>query len=130
MSTLCLRHLVALLCGAGVFIGFQTRGVAQSSGAGAPTFKVDPTWPLEMPNKWILGAVTGGFVDAKQHVCVPHLPETLTEEETSAQQKPPTGTCCAAAPPVVEFDAQGKVVQGWGQGSMDDTANWPRNPHG
>jgi DNA-binding beta-propeller fold protein YncE len=40
------------------------------------------------------------------------------------------GTCCAAAPPVIEFDAQGKVVQGWGQGSMDDTSNWPRDPHG
>ena len=40
------------------------------------------------------------------------------------------GTCCAAAPPVIEFDAQGKVVQGWGQGSMDDTSSWPRNPHG
>ena len=47
-----------------------------------------------------------------------HLPETLTEEETSAEQKPPIGTCCAAAPPVIEFDAQGKVVQGWGQGPM------------
>src|SRR3954468_5754231 len=130
MSTLCLRHLVALLCGAGVFIGFQTRGVAQSAGAGAPTFKVDPSWPLEMPNKWILGAVTGVFVDSKQHVWVTHLPETLTEEETSLQQKPPIATCCAAAPPVIEFDAQGKVVQGWGQGSIDDTSNWPRNPHG
>jgi DNA-binding beta-propeller fold protein YncE len=95
-----------------------------------PTFKVDPAWPLEMPNKWIMGAVTGVFVDAKQHVWVTHLPETLTEEETATQQTPPIGTCCAAAPPVLEFDARGKLVQGWGQGSMDDTSNWPRNPHG
>jgi DNA-binding beta-propeller fold protein YncE len=110
-----------------------SRVSGQSSGAAAqsaPTFKVDPAWPLEMPNKWILGAVTGVFVDAKQHVWVTHLPETLTEEETSVQQKPPIGTCCVAAPPVVEFDAQGKVVQGWGQGPMDDTSGWPRNPHG
>jgi hypothetical protein len=28
-----------------------------------------------------MGAVTGVFVDAKQHVWVTHLPETLTEEE-------------------------------------------------
>jgi hypothetical protein len=34
-----------------------------------------------MPNHWIMGAVTGVFVDAKQHVWVTHLPETLTEEE-------------------------------------------------
>ncbi len=26
------------------------------------------------------------------------------------------GTCCKAAPPVLEFDQNGKVVQGWGQG--------------
>src|ERR1700681_3863396 len=47
----------------------------------APSFKVDPSWPLEMPNHWIMGAVTGVFVDAKQHVWVTHLPEVLTEEE-------------------------------------------------
>jgi sugar lactone lactonase YvrE len=121
-----------LLCAVALTV-FESRANGQSSRAaaqGVPAFKVDPTWPLDMPDKWILGAVTGVFVDAKQHVWVTHLPETLTEEETSATQKPPIGTCCVAAPPVVEFDAQGKVVQGWGQGSMDDTSNWPRNPHG
>src|SRR5689334_29428 len=92
-----------------------------------PTFKVDPSWPQEMPNHWILGAVTGVFVDAKQHVWVTHLPETLTEEELYEEPwnvvTPPTpgrggapaaaaaprekpvkiGTCCKAAPPVLEF---------------------------
>jgi DNA-binding beta-propeller fold protein YncE len=115
----------ALVCCALVF---GPRLTGQSTGT--PVFKVDPSWPQELPNKWILGAVTGVFVDAKQHVWVTHLPETLTEEETSIEQKPPIATCCAAAPPVVEFDAQGKVVQAWGQGSPDDTSKWPRNPHG
>src|SRR3954469_25686136 len=45
----------------------------------APAFKVDPSWPQEMPNHWIMGSVTGVFVDSKQHVWVTHLPETLTE---------------------------------------------------
>ena len=40
------------------------------------------------------------------------------------------GSCCKAAPPVLEFDQQGKLVQGWGQGSYDDMSNWPREPHG
>lgn len=123
----------------------------------APTFKVDPTWPQEMPNHWIMGAVTGVFVDAKQHVWVTHLPETLTEEElyeepwnvvtppapaggrggaaagapAAPREKPvQIGTCCKAAPPVLEFDQQGKLVQGWGQGSYDDMTDWPREPHG
>ncbi len=95
-----------------------------------PSFKVDPAWPQEMPNHWIMGAVTGVFVDAKQHVWVTHLPETLTEEELYEQQTPPMGTCCKAAPPVLEFDQQGKLVQGWGQGSMTDFSTWPREPHG
>ena len=107
-----------------------------------PTFKVDPSWPQEMPNHWIMGAVTGVFVDAKQHIWVTHLPETLTEEELYEEpwnvagldpSKPrpvQLGTCCKAAPPVLEFDQQGKLVQGWGQGSYDDTSQWPREPHG
>src|SRR5205809_1582836 len=118
----------ALVVGAVTFIASQPRVVGQSTAA--PSFKVDPAWPQEMPNRWIMGAVTGVFVDAKQHVWVTHLPETLTEEELYEQQKPPMGTCCKAAPPVLEFDAQGKLVQGWGQGSMDDFSNWPRDPHG
>ena len=120
-----------------------------------PSFKVDPSWPLEMPNHWIMGAVTGVFVDAKQHVWVTHLPETLTEEElyeepwnvvapaapgggrggaaapAAPKEKPvQIGTCCKAAPPVLEFDQQGKLVQGWGQGSFTDFTDWPREPHG
>lgn len=102
----------------------------QAKPAGAPAFKVDPSWPLEMPNNWILGAVTGVFVDARNHVWVTHLPETLTEEETSMTLTPPIATCCQAAPTVLEFDPAGKIVQGWGTGPMEDTSTWPRNPHG
>lgn len=119
-----------LVCAAAVAM-FAPHTTAQTkTPAGVPSFKVDPAWPQELPHKWILGAVTGVFVDAKQHVWVTHLPETLTPEELGAEQKPPLGTCCVAAPPVLEFDANGKLLQGWGQGSLDDTSNWPRNPHG
>jgi DNA-binding beta-propeller fold protein YncE len=126
------------------------------AGAKVPTFKVDPSWPLEMPNHWIMGAVTGVFVDAKQHIWVTHLPEVLTEEELYEEpwkvvpppppgggragaaaaaavpkEKPvQIGTCCKAAPPILEFDQQGKLIQGWGQGSYDDMTDWPREPHG
>jgi streptogramin lyase len=116
-----------LICGAAL-VSSESRVNGQSSGT--PSFKVDPSWPLDMPNHWIMGAVTGVFVDARQHVWVTHLPETLTEEELYEQQTPPMGTCCKAAPPVLEFDQQGKLVQGWGQGSMTDFSNWPREPHG
>jgi len=141
MPNLRLPYICAALiaCGAAV-ITLEPRISGQA--AAVPAFKVDPSWPQEMPDHWIMGAVTGVFVDAKQHVWVTHLPETLTEEELyeepwkvagldPAKPKPvQMGTCCKAAPPVLEFDQQGKLVQGWGQGSFTDFTDWPREPHG
>lgn len=94
------------------------------------TFSVDPTWPQEFPNHWVMGSVTGVFVDSKDHVWITSLPETLTEEELYEEQVPPQGTCCKQAPVVIELDQNGKVVQGWGEKAKEDPANWPRNPHG
>src|SRR5262245_29915202 len=118
-----------IVSGTHVSIAADEPAQGAASTARVPSFRVDPTWPQELPNKWILGAVTGVFVDAKDHVWVTHLPETLTEEETSLVQKPPIATCCAPAPTVLEFDAQGKIVQGWGEPTQD-IAVYPRNPHG
>ena len=103
---------------------------ARDATGDVPTFTVDPSWPLEMPDKWIMGAVTAVFVDAQDHVWVTHLPETLTPEEISAVQDPPLGTCCVPAPVVIEFDAQGNVVQGWGDPATQDISEFPRNAHG
>lgn len=109
--------------------GDATAGTAGSAN-GIPSFQVDPSWPHEMPDDWIMGAVTAVFVDAGDHVWVTHLPETLTPEETSAVQDPPMGICCRPAPVVVEFDADGNVVQGWGVPTEQDVSEFPRNAHG
>ena len=97
--------------------GSEVRGASANRRAAAagPTFKVDATWPQEFPNHWVMGSVTGVFVDAKDHVWITHLPETLTEEELYEEQTPPMATCCKAAPTVIELDQNGKVVQGWGE---------------
>ena len=124
---LSLLILLAILVG-GIASGRDVAN-AQAKPA-APRFQVDPAWPLELPNNWILGSVTGVFVDAKQHVWVTHLPETLTEEELYQMQKPPMGTCCAPAPVVLEFDEKGKLVQGWGDAATQDVSQFPKNPHG
>ena len=109
-------------------------GTAQSPATlatgGIPMFQVDTSWPKEMPNLWILGSVTSVFVDSNDHVWITHLPETLTPEETSAAQDPPIGECCLPAPVVIEFDANGNVVQGWGDPSTQDVSEFPRNAHG
>src|SRR5256885_12321599 len=98
MITIRRRHLPLAL----LFCALARTASAQS----APIFKVDPSWPLDMPDHWIMGAVTGVFVDAKQHVWVTHLPETLTEEElyeepwkVVAPATPGRGGAAAAAAP-------------------------------
>ena len=54
--------LSAALTGCGPEADLATPA-AQAPG-GVPTFRVDPTWPREMPNQGIVGAVTAVFVDA------------------------------------------------------------------
>lgn len=136
MLTLTLLLAVAFgaaACGAGPDEGADASALGTltaSSAAGIPTFTVDPGWPREMPDLWIMGAVTSVFVDADDHVWVTHLPETLTPEETSAVQDPPLGTCCVPAPVVIEFDADGNVVQGWGDAGTQEVSEFPRNAHG
>ena len=96
----------------------------------APTFAVDPSWPQQLPNDWILGSITSVFVDDQDHVWITHLPETLTPEEIAAVQDPPMGECCVPAPVVIEFDTDGNVVQGWGDPATQDVSEFPRNSHG
>jgi sugar lactone lactonase YvrE len=121
--------LVLAACGTESSGADQAQSASGSAG-GVPTFTVDPTWPREMSDDWIMGSVTAVFVDDRDHVWVTHLPETLTEEETSAVQEPPIGICCVPAPVVVEFDPDGNVVQGWGDPSTQDVSEFPRNAHG
>jgi DNA-binding beta-propeller fold protein YncE len=132
-ASLAVLPIFLTACGSGPATGPAPAPAASSastpgSGSGA-MFQVDPAWPRELPNNWILGAITGVYVDSKDHVWVTHLPETLTPEETSAVQTPPIGTCCAPAPAVLEFNPQGELVQAWGEPSQDISL-WPRNPHG
>ena len=110
--------------------GMETGDASDSGSQGVPSFEIDPSWPLEMPNDWIMGSVTAVFVDAMDHVWITHLPETLTPEETSAVQDPPIGMCCVPAPIVIEFDQGGNVVQGWGDPTTQDVSEFPRNAHG
>lgn len=131
LSILLLGSALPLLAGcAGEGDTTPATGTATASSGGVPSFTVDPSWPLEMPNDWIMGSVTAVFVDAQDHVWVTHLPETLTPEELSAVQAPPMGLCCRPAPVVIEFDPAGNVVQGWGDPATQDVSEFPRNAHG
>ncbi len=98
-----------------------TRAAAQA--AAAPRFAVDPAWP-SLPPQWTLGQVTGVAVDDRDHVWVLHRPWSLTDDEKAQN---PEAACCTAAPPVLEFDASGRYLSGWG--GPGPGFEWPEDEH-
>ncbi len=123
--------------------------IAQAEG---PAFKIDPMWPKELPNNWVMGQVAGVSIDENDHIWVLHRPRSLTANEAAAAgEKPTSRICCTPAPSVLEFDQAGTLVSAWGGpggkaqlGQVDvyngqtvpraDTANlgydWPATEHG
>ena len=89
----------------------------------APGFAVDPLWP-KMPPQWILGQVSGLDVDARDHVWIIQRPWSLNDDEKA---KNPEAACCTPAPPVMEFDAAGNYIQGWG--GEGPGYEWPKDEH-
>src|SRR5580698_1763738 len=65
-----------------------------------PVYKVDPNWPKQLPNNWIVGQIGGMAVDKDDHIWVLHRPRSLTPDEAAAAQVPPLASCCVPAPSV------------------------------
>jgi DNA-binding beta-propeller fold protein YncE len=76
---------------------------AQAQGPG-PQFVVDPTWPKPLPEKWVIGQVSGVCVDAQDNVFIVNRNDMTDKEEEIAQQ----------APPYIELDSEGNVVNSFG----------------
>src|SRR4051812_9986134 len=80
-----------------------------------PKFAVDPLWPKQLPDNFIMGDLAGISVDAQDHVWVITRQKTLdTTDYLGAEKMPPASVCCRHAPAVIEFDPDGNFVQGWG----------------
>jgi hypothetical protein len=117
-----LAHLVTI--GA---LGYAVVPAAKAAGPmthimapAAPIFRVDPSWPKPLPNHWIVGAVVGVAVDARDHVWIAHRPSTLQPNETRSIWQ--------AAPPVLEFDVDGTLRSSWG--GPGPGYEWPQLEHG
>jgi hypothetical protein len=93
---------------------------AQGPSVSVPRFRVDAAWPKPLPNHWIVGAVAGVAVDARDHVWITHRPSTLQPNETRSIWR--------AAPPVLEFDQDGALVSSWGGPGAG--YEWPQLEHG
>ena len=77
----------------------------------APSFQVDPVWP-KMPKQWILGQVSGLDVDAPRSR-LDH-PAAVVAERRREDARTRKRSAARPAPPVMEFDAAGNYLQGWG----------------
>ncbi|MEO7156986.1 MAG: hypothetical protein ABI039_05455 [Vicinamibacterales bacterium] len=93
---------------------------AAQSRTDVPQYAVDSAWPKPLPNFWILGAVAGVAVDRQDHVWIVHRPSTLQPNETRSIWR--------SAPPVLEFDADGQLLQSWGGPGAG--YEWPDLEHG
>jgi DNA-binding beta-propeller fold protein YncE len=116
------RNLLVVTAGLAVAVPVATlsnggtQAQAPTTAGRVPVFEVDLAWP-KLPNNWVVGHVASVAVDRFDHVYLLHRPNTIPEDRRKN-----------AAPPVLEFDASGKFVNGWGgPGSGYD---WPDSEHG
>jgi DNA-binding beta-propeller fold protein YncE len=124
-ATLALSLLVAL----GVAQHYlQSSVTAASDGQMVPHFEVDPFWPQPLPNQWILGSVIGVDVDERDHVYIVHRTDDNNFRKAELGIDNGISECCTAAPQVLEFDADGMVVNGWG--GPGEGYTWPATNHG
>jgi DNA-binding beta-propeller fold protein YncE len=114
--------IAALLVGLGLAErALEKAALAQRTAA--PAFQVDPMWP-KVPKQWMLGQVAGLSVDARDHVWILQRPWSLASDEKAED---PAAPCCHPAPPVMEFDAAGNYLQGWG--GEGEGYEWPADEH-
>jgi hypothetical protein len=78
-----------------------------------PKYEVDPLW-AKIPDNWVVGPLGAACVDARDHVWVLHRQEGVTQEMLAGRDRLSGSRARIKAPPVIEFDAQGNVVNSWG----------------
>jgi len=96
--------------------------------ADAPKYRVEANWPKPLPNQWLMGQVGGVAVDRNDRIWILQRPRSLTVDEAGAAQVPPRSECCFPAPAVMQFDAEGNLLQAWGGPSPN--WDWPTTEHG
>ena len=118
-----------------IFGNLTGAALAADASKAYPKFAVDPLWPKQLPDNFIMGDLAGIGIDANDHVWVLTRQKTLdTTAYLGLEKTPVTSVCCRHAPAVIEFDPDGKFVQGWGGPyTPTDTAakfDWPDHEHG
>lgn len=72
---------VLLVAGALFAVG---DALAAPGNAGSPNFRVDESWPGQLPNNWLIGQVGGIAVDRNDNIWILQRPRSLTGDEAGA----------------------------------------------
>ncbi len=94
--------------------GPESAPLDTSLSSGGATFVVDPFWPRELPDGWLLGNVVGVATDSADNVWIIHRPNSQTG--------------AADTPPVIALGPAGDVVQSWG--GPGEGYDWGTQTHG
>ena len=68
----------------------------------APMFEVDPLWPKNLPNHWLMGPTIGVDVDSQDNIWVLHrnTPNNFQgATEIGMVMDPPVSECCQPGTP-------------------------------
>ena len=113
-----IRGAAALLAAAAFLCLYACGSTTPQSGPAreVPRFEADPSWP-KLPDKWVWGQVSSVALDERDHAWILQRPGSIRTDQKGR-----------AAPPVMEFDAAGVFVQGWG--GPGEGYDWPEIEHG
>jgi len=107
---------IAIVVAVAAISNRDARAQASPTTRQVPVFEVDTSWP-KLPNGWVLGQTPGVAVDSHDHIWMLHRPRTVPEAQRAL-----------AAPPLLEFDADGTFLRGWG--GSGPGFDWPDSEHG
>jgi len=112
----------------------ESAAMAMGDGPMVPMFAVDPLWPKNLPDHWLMGPTIGVDVDSTDTIWLVHRntpDQFVARTEVGLAQDPPLSECCQPGPPVLAFDQDGNLVYSWG-GPGTETGDyvWPGSNHG
>lgn len=104
----------AILCALGVLGAAISLQAQRPAGAASPSFRVDPFWPKELPNNWVVGNVVGVAADSHDNVWIVHRPNSQAGADKT--------------PAVLAFDPAGNLIRSFG--SPGTGYDWGTQTHG
>jgi len=110
--------IAAAFIGAAVVltIGALSEKTAIAQQRAVPRFEVDARVP-QMPEKMMIGGVGGVAADRQGNIWAFNRPHTSGEDNAALNGFTP-------APPVIQWDRNGKYLQGWGGYSKTNEYEW------